>query len=105
MRRRAGSVPGRFLLVGAATLALAVALVLTVGNLRAPAEGMTPAALQHIEAQNRRAAVKAATVQRIQSAKAAEAADRAVALNEAAGDAAANALVRFESREPAAEAR
>lgn len=105
MRRRAATFPRRFFAAGAATIALAAALVLTVGNLRAPAEAMNPAALQHIEAQNRRAAVKAATVLRIESAKAAEAADRAVALNEATGDAAANTLARFESQEPAVGTR
>jgi hypothetical protein len=102
VRRRAASVPRRFLAAGAATLALAVALVLTVGNLRAPADVMNPAALQHIEAQNRRAALKAAAVQRAASAQAAEAADRAAALRETEANGAAVALTQFDSQAPAA---
>jgi len=107
MRRRLRTIPRRVLAAGAATLALALALVLTVGSLRAPAEGMNPAALQHIQAQNRRAALKAAAVQRIESAEAAEAADRAAALREAQANGAGEAdatLARYqdEARTPAA---
>ena len=104
MRRRARNIPRRFLAAGAATIALALALVLTVGSLRAPAEGMSPAALEHIEAKNRGAALKAAAAQRVESAEAAEAADRAAARREAEANGAAEAdamLARFQNEEPA----
>jgi len=108
MMRRVRNIPRRFLAAGAATLVLALALVLTVGNLGGPAEGMNPAALEHIEAKNRRAALKAAAVQRIESAEAAEAADRAAALREAEANGAAAAeamLARYPNEEPAAARR
>ena len=104
MRRRLRNVPRRFLAAGAAAFALALALVLTVGSLRAPAEGMSPAALAHIQAQNRRAALKAAAVQRIESAAAAEAADRAAALREAEANGAGEAdatLARYQNEDQA----
>lgn len=88
--------PGpRSLVIAGAALALAILLVLIVGRIGGPGEGVTPEALQRIEAKNRKAAMQAAAVQRAESEAQAEAADREAALRDA-GNAAAP-LTRFET--------
>lgn len=85
----------RFLVLAGATLALALVLVLIVGRLGGPGEGVTPETLQRIEAKNRKAAMQAAAVQRAESEASAEAADREATLRDS-GNAAAP-LTRFET--------
>jgi hypothetical protein len=89
------SIPPRYLAMLAATLALAIVLSLIVGRLGGGAEGVTPEALQRIEAKNRKAAMRAAAAQRAESEASAQAADREAALREAGNDAAP--LTRFET--------
>lgn len=87
--------PVRLLAMVAATFALAVLLTLIVGRIGGPGEGMTPEALHRIEAQNHKAAMAAAAVQRAESQVSAQAADREATLRDAGNVTAP--LTRFET--------
>ena len=102
MRRVVGGIPARYLVIAAATLALALILSLVVGRIGGGSNEASPQALQRIEAKNREAAMNAAAVQRAESEADAEAADREADLRDAGNDAAP--LTRFEANE-AADAR
>ena len=95
--------PARYLVLAGATLALAVVLVLIVGRIGGAPEGVSPQALQRIEARNRDAAMNAAAVQRAESEIQAAAADREADLRDS-GNAAAP-LTRFETANQAAAPR
>ena len=85
----------RILVIAGATFALAVGLVLIVGRIGGPGEGVTPETLQRIEAKNRKAAMEAAAVQRAESQEQAQAADREATLRDSSN--AAAPLTRFET--------
>lgn len=105
MRRGvARRIPTRTLALIAATLALAMLLTLIVGRIGGPGEGMSPEALRHIEAQNRKAAISAAATQRAESQASAEAADREATRRDI-GNEAATGLTRFETVNEGAAAR
>lgn len=86
---------GRYLILIAVPLALAVLLTLFIGRIGAPDDSLSPEALHRIEVQNRKAAMNAAAVQRAESQASAQAADREADLRDAGNDAAP--LTRFET--------
>lgn len=89
------AIPGRLLVLGGMALALAIALVLVAGRIGAAPEGVSPQALQRIEAKNRGAAINAAVELRAESEVQAEAADREADLRDSGNNAAP--LTRFET--------